>query len=76
MLHVAVHELSHQSRASTICFAIAEVFNILAPPTVLFQPRVLFRVLALMLKPARQRKEPVERKHISSQILHHVQARD
>lgn len=58
-----------------------EVFNILAPPTVLFQPRVLFRVLALMLKPAGRRQQPVARKkpvtkQIANQILHHVEARD
>jgi hypothetical protein len=53
-----------------------EVFNILAPPAVLFQPRVLFRVLGQMLKPASQRKRPVVRKQIGAQILHHVEARD
>lgn len=58
-----------------------EVFNILAPPTVLFQPRVLFRVLALMLKPADRRQQPAARKkpvtkQIANRILHHVQARD
>jgi len=46
------------------------VFNILAPPTALFQPQVLFRVLLQMLKPARQNGEPVARNQLSKQMLY------
>ena len=52
------------------------VFNILAPPTTLFQPHVLFRVLFQMLKPARQNGEPVARNQLKKQMLYHVEARD
>ena len=52
------------------------VFNILAQPTTLFQPHVLFRVLFQMLKPARQNGEPVARNQLKKQMLYHVEARD
>ena len=46
------------------------VFNILAPPTALFQPRVLFRVVLQMLKPARRNGEPVARNQLGKQMLY------
>ena len=46
------------------------VFNILRPPTTLFQPRVLFGVLFQMLKQARQNGEPVARNQLSKQMLY------
>jgi 2-polyprenyl-6-methoxyphenol hydroxylase-like FAD-dependent oxidoreductase len=52
------------------------VFNILAPPTTLFQPRVLCRVLFQMLKPVRRPPQPVARKQLNQKVLHHVEARD
>jgi 2-polyprenyl-6-methoxyphenol hydroxylase-like FAD-dependent oxidoreductase len=52
------------------------VFNILAPPATLFQPRVLFRVLLQMLKPIGKPPQPVARKQLKQQVLHQAQARD
>ncbi|HEX5965772.1 MAG TPA: hypothetical protein VFY51_07560, partial [Pyrinomonadaceae bacterium] len=37
------------TRVVAVRTVLMEVFNILAPPAVLFQPRVAFRVLVLML---------------------------
>jgi len=52
------------------------VFNILAPPTKLFHPRVLFRVLFGMLRAVRQRRPPVARKQVGKQVLYQLEARD
>lgn len=70
------HVLALSTRVVAVRKVLMEVFNILAPPAVLFQPRVLFRVLGQMLKTARQVQQPVARKKIPNQILHHVEARD
>ena len=70
------HVLDLSTRVVEVRKVLMEVFNILTPPTALFQPRVLFRVLAQMLKLAGQREQPVGRKQIGKQILHHVEARD
>lgn len=43
------HVLELSTRVVAVRKVLMEVFNILAPPAVLFQPRVLFRVLPLML---------------------------
>ena len=71
------HVLELSTRVVAVRAVLMEVFNILAPPTALFQPRVAFRVLSQMvLKPARKRRQPVARKQIGNKVLHQVQARD
>jgi 2-polyprenyl-6-methoxyphenol hydroxylase-like FAD-dependent oxidoreductase len=70
------HVLELSTRVIAVRKVLMEVFNILAPPTTLFQTRVLFRVLTQMVKPARKRQQPLGRKQIGNRILHHVEARD
>ncbi|HEV8426969.1 MAG TPA: FAD-dependent monooxygenase [Pyrinomonadaceae bacterium] len=58
--------MDHVIQLSTQTVAVRQVlmraFNILAPPTTLFQPRVLFRVLLNVVKPARRQKQNVTAK--------------
>lgn len=51
-------------------------FNMLALPTILFRPAVLFRVVPQIFKPVRQVGQRSERKRVEKQILSHAQARD
>ena len=64
------------TKSVSVRSVLLRVFNILAPPTTLFQPRVLFRVLFQMLKPAGQPDKPVARNQLHKQMLYHVEARD
>jgi 2-polyprenyl-6-methoxyphenol hydroxylase-like FAD-dependent oxidoreductase len=48
-------------------------FNMLVPPTALFQPRVLFRVLLQVFKPKpRQLERPAGSKRVKKQVLSHA----
>jgi hypothetical protein len=51
-------------------------FNMLVPPTALFQPRVLFRVLLQGLKPMSRLAERPRRKPVKKQVLSHAEGRD
>jgi len=51
-----------------------EAFNLLVPPTVLFQPRVLFRVVLKILKPAP--RQPVAEKRAGNRVLYQAGARE
>lgn len=72
--------MEHVFRLSTQTVSVRRTllraFNILVPPTALFHPRVLFRVLWQMLNPDRQRQPAGERQQVSKQILYQIQAGD
>ena len=71
------HVLQLATESVVVRRVLLRAFNILVPPTTLFQPRVLFLVLLQVLKPARQRQQhAVAQKQTSTQILYHVEARD
>ena len=52
------------TRSVTVRKVLLQAFNMLVPPTALFQPRVLFRVLLQVFKPRRRIGEPAERKQV------------
>lgn len=62
------HVLQLATQNVAVRKVLLRAFNILEPPTTLFQPRVLFRVLGQMLKPVQS--QPVTRKRIGKQILY------
>jgi 2-polyprenyl-6-methoxyphenol hydroxylase-like FAD-dependent oxidoreductase len=72
--------MDHVVRLTTRSVAVRRVlfqaFNMLVRPTVLFQPRVLFRVLAQILKPARRDAARPDRKQVKQQVLSHAEGRD
>lgn len=45
-------------------------FNMLEPPSTLFRPRVLFRVLAQFFKPVRPHQGSAIRKQVKKQVLY------
>ena len=52
-------------------------FNMLTPPTALFQPRVLFRVLLQVFKPRpRPAERPARYKPVKKHVLSHAEGRD
>jgi 2-polyprenyl-6-methoxyphenol hydroxylase-like FAD-dependent oxidoreductase len=70
------HVLQLSTRTVSVRRVLLKAFNILVPPSTLFQPRVLFRVLWQVLNPARQRQQPVGRQQISKQVFYQIEARD
>lgn len=68
------HVLELATRSVAVRSVLLRAFSMLVPPAVLFQPRVLFRVVVQVLKPAR--KQQVARKQIGNKILQHAEARD
>jgi 2-polyprenyl-6-methoxyphenol hydroxylase-like FAD-dependent oxidoreductase len=69
VLRLATHSVAVRT-------VLLKAFNLLAPPATLFQPRVLFRVLLQVLKPAPRQQQAVARQPISKQILYQMEARD
>ena len=74
------HVFHLTTRSVPVRKVLLEAFNLLVPPTTLFQPQVLFRVLFRVLlqsaKPRRPQSQPVARRPISKPVLYQVQARD
>jgi 2-polyprenyl-6-methoxyphenol hydroxylase-like FAD-dependent oxidoreductase len=60
----------------TVRNVLLKAFNMLIPPSALFRPRVLFRVLVQMLKPGRRDSERPIRKQVRKQVLSHAEARE
>lgn len=52
------HVVRLATRSVVVRKVLLEAFNMLVPPTALFQPRVLFRVLLEVFKPARRVSKP------------------
>ena len=69
-----VIELS--TRSVVVRDVLLRAFNMLIPPSALFRPRVLFRVLAQMPKPRWRYSERPMRKQIRAQVLSHAEARE
>lgn len=70
------HVIQLTTRSVTVRNVLLQAFNMLVPPTALFRPRVLFRVLLQMLKPGRRYSERPSRRGIRKQVLSHAEARE
>ena len=68
------HVLQLATRSMAVRRTLLRVFNMLVPPTALFRPRILFRVLVQMIKPIRV--ERPSRRRVPEQVLSHVEARE
>ena len=58
------HVVQLATQSVTVRKVLLQAFNMLVPPTALFQPRVLFRVLLQIFKPKRRTAEAGERKQV------------
>ncbi|HEU5459680.1 MAG TPA: hypothetical protein VFU83_04265, partial [Pyrinomonadaceae bacterium] len=70
------HVIELATRSVAVRDTLLRAFNMLVPPTALFRPRVLFRVLVQMLKPRRRYSERPVRKQVRKQVLSHAEARE
>ena len=69
------HVLLLATKSVPVRRVLLTAFNILVPPTALFRPQVLFRVLIEALKP-RSRSKSVPAKQIRKQVLYQAEARE
>jgi 2-polyprenyl-6-methoxyphenol hydroxylase-like FAD-dependent oxidoreductase len=60
------------TRSIGVRTVLMRAFNLVVPPTALFRPRVLFRVLFQMFRPNRQFKERPTRERVKKQALSHA----
>lgn len=66
------HVIQLSTRSIAVRKTLLEAFNILVPPTVLFRPRILFRVLIEALKLRQTKSIPAKQTH--KQILYQAEA--
>ena len=69
------HVLLLATKSVPVRRVLLTAFNILVPPTALFRPQVLFRVLIEALKP-QSRSKSVPAKQIRKQVLYQAEARE
>ena len=64
------------TRSIPVRSVLMRAFNLLIPPTALFRPRVLFRVLINVLKPMPKREQRSQLRKVNKQTLRQAEARD
>jgi len=76
MHHYMDHVLQLATHSMAVRRTLLRVFNMLIPPTALFRPRILFRVLVQIIKPVRRHADSPSRRRVRKQVLSHVEARE
>lgn len=70
------HVLQLATRSTSVRRVLLRAFNLLVPPTALFKPSILFRVLVQMIKPGRRYSEHSTQRQVRKQVFSHAEARE